>query len=151
MKSRRVGILVTAVVLFVDASRVLAVIEFNDGGVHDIDYEINDNVRVDYQSPGMGTTVNILEGGEITTYHYLHGFEDSIINIVDGATRQVRAFDSSKVTVSGGYTSALHAEDSSQVTVSGGRIVEFYIYGSSQVDVSGGHSEKSCWFGTMQF
>ncbi len=48
MKSRRAEILAAAVVLLVSASPVMAVVEFNDGGVHDIDYQINDDVWVDF-------------------------------------------------------------------------------------------------------
>jgi len=42
-----------------------AEIQYNDGGTYDIATTINDNVWVDWETPGMGTTVNVLAGGEI--------------------------------------------------------------------------------------
>jgi len=84
MKCRRVEILAAVVVLFLSVSPVMAVIEFKDGLIHDIDYLINDEVWVDYESPGMGTTVNMLDGS-ITSA--LNGYEDSIINILGGRAR----------------------------------------------------------------
>ena len=132
-------ILAAAVVLFVSASPVMAVVEFNDGGVWDIDYDNNDEVWVDHQSPGMGTTINMLDGGSITPG--LRSFEDSIINILGGLIRDyLYTYQSSEVTVSGGSMNRLHA--SSQVVVSGGTIkYDLNAYPGSQVTISGGSVE----------
>ncbi len=139
MMRRRMEILAAAVVLFAGASPVMAVIEFKDGLTHDINYQIDDYVLVDDRSPGMGTTINILEGGSITTNHGLAGYEDSIINIVGGAIYGLHVFDSTRVTVSGGAMDSLQIFDTSRVTVSGGSIsANLSANGSSQVAVSGG-------------
>ena len=137
--------LVAAAVLFVSVSPVMAVIEFNGGLTHDIDYEINDDVWVDCLSPGMGTTLNMLEGGSIPFDYRLEGFEDSIINVLGGSIYTLLiANDSTQVTVSGGVVgerpsrSGLFAYDSSQVTVTGGEIDQLDASGTSQVAVSGG-------------
>jgi hypothetical protein len=137
MKRKSVEILAAAVVLFMSVSPVMAVVEFNDGGVWDIDYEINSAVSVDHYSPGMGTTVNMLTGGSI---HYdLTGWEDSTLNILGGSIyRNLSAHHSSQVTVSGGSMDELRTSDSSQVTVSGGSVKDFWAYDSSQITVSGG-------------
>ncbi len=159
MKSRRVGILVAAVVLLVSDSPVMALTQFKDGGVWNIDYEINDDVWVDYQSPGMGTTVNMLDGGSIPwvnpvppIYYQLKSFEDSIINILGGSVDILRAYDSSQVTVSGGSIKYfLYLHDSSQVTVSGGSFENTLIaYDNSQVTVSGGSVRGLYAFGGNQ-
>jgi len=47
------------------AAPCAAEIQYNDGGTYDIATTINDNVWVDWETPGMGTTVNVLAGGEI--------------------------------------------------------------------------------------
>jgi hypothetical protein len=136
---RRMEILVAAVVLFAGASPVMAVIEFKDGLTHDINYQIDDHVLVDDRSPGMGTTVNILEEGSITPNHVLAGYEDSIINIVGGPIHELHVFDSTRVTVSGGAMYSLQIFDTCRVTVSGGAIsANLSANGSSQVAVSGG-------------
>lgn len=121
MKSRRVEILVAAVVLFISASPVMASIHFNDGGVWNIDYEINDRVEVDYGSPGMGTTVNILEGANISGFHSVIGWEDSIINMLGGSiSLELAAIGSSEVTVSGGsFARQSLLEDNAVLTIDG--------------------------------
>ncbi len=105
MRSRNATVLVTAVTLVLSLAlpRANAVIDFNDGGIYDIGYEIDDDVRVDWEAPGMGTTVNLLPGGAITENHDLFGFNNSRINISGGSVgRWLRTYDSSEVTVSGG-------------------------------------------------
>jgi hypothetical protein len=147
MKSKRVRILVAAAVLFVSISRVSAVIEFNDGGVWNIDYEINDNVWIDYQSPGMGTTVNMLDRGSITHYDGLDSFENSITNILGGSiSNWFHAHDNSQVSVSGGWMRGLDAHDNSRVSVSGGWINrDFNALGNSHVTVSAGRIRDDFW------
>jgi len=74
-------------------------------------------------SPGLGTTVNILDGARIPYDYDLRGFENSIINILGGSIdRSLRAYDSSQVTVSGGARNWLNARGDSQVSISGGSI-----------------------------
>lgn len=128
MRNRKLMVLVAAVSLLVSASPVMAVIEFNDGGEWDIDYETRGHVTVDYQSPGMGTTVNMLEGGRILWL--LDGYEDSIINFLGGVIVGSRG----RSVGSGGIS----AHDSSQVAISGGALQNVFGYGSSQITVSGG-------------
>ena len=98
-KSRRVA---AAVVLFVSASPVMAVIHIRDGLTHDIDYQINDFLFVDNKSPGLKTTLNILDGATIPSRYYLVGWEDSIINILGGSVYYLGARGNSQVIISGG-------------------------------------------------
>ena len=62
MRKRNAAIFVVmvALVLFFALPRADATWVFNDGGTHNIDYEIRDDVSVCY-----GTTVNVLPGGSI--------------------------------------------------------------------------------------
>jgi hypothetical protein len=104
MKSKSIPVVAIALSCLA-ASPVLAVVDFNDGGIYDIDYPINESVRVDYEAPGMQTTVNLLEGGVITDRYYLEAYENSHVNVL------------------GGYTgNGLNARGNSQVDVSTGLI-----------------------------
>ena len=120
MKNARTTIWVMAVVLSVASSPVLGYVYFKDGGIHDIYYELNDYVRVDYHYYGMPTTVNLLPVGSIA--RFLTAYEDSIVNILGGSI--------------GGYLTAF---DRSQVGISGGSIgSNLLLFDHSQVDFSGG-------------
>lgn len=138
MRRKSVGILLAGVVLCISASPVLAgLVMLNDGQVHDIHSATNDDIRVDYKSPGTGTTVNILEAGVIGT---LVGYEDSTINILGGSIHSLTTYGRSQVAVSGGLiTYRIRAYENSQVDFSGGLTYNnLDAYGSSQVNVSGG-------------
>lgn len=137
MKSRRVEILIAAVV-FVSALPVTAVVEFNDGGVWDIDYEINDDVGVDFETPGMGTTVNFLEGGSIPPRNPLVAFEDSIINISGGDIYNLIAYDSSQMTISGGSINYFSPSGDSQIDILGGSITSLNANSRTKADITGG-------------
>ncbi len=137
MRSRRVEIIAAVLVLFVSASPVMAVIEFNGGLSHDIDYEINDEVWVDFELPGLGTTLNFLEGGSIKSAH-LKAFEDSAINVLGGSIVYLDAMGSSHVALSDGFIADFYAYGASKVTVSGGSIEQLYARDNCQVDVSDG-------------
>ena len=53
--------------VFLAGPRAIGWTQFKDGNTHDIDYMISHDVWVDYLSPGMGTTVNVVDrtGGEV--------------------------------------------------------------------------------------
>lgn len=140
MRSRNAAVLVTAVTLVLSLAlpRADATLYFDDGGIHDIDYEINDDVYVDYKSPGMGTTVNLLPSGAITESHDLLGFNNSRINISGGSVGHwLRAYDSTRVEISSGWiTYYLSAYGSSEVTVSGGSIGDSIFAGYDSPDDS---------------
>ena len=134
--------------------KAVAYVTFDDGQIHNINYRINDNVRVDYQAPGMKTTVNLLDGGVLTYPSNLYGEEDSVINVSGGLIGyDLRAYDRSQVAVSGGLIGErLYAYGNSQVAVSGGSIRgRLYAYDNSQVAVSGGSIGLSLWtYGNSQ-
>jgi hypothetical protein len=122
-------------VLFV-ACPALGLVEFKDGLTHNIDYPINDSVKVDYQTPYMYTTVNVLTG--LGDDYSLSGFEHSRINIYSGYTSYLYSYDSSQVNISGGSITDLHSRGSSHVVITGGAIGDLDIGFYSIVDISGG-------------
>jgi hypothetical protein len=143
-------VLAAAMVVFSITSPAMAVVEFNDGGIHDIDYEINDDVRVDYEAPGMQTTLNLLVGGAMPYPSSLYGYNDSHINLSGGSIEgHFRVYHSSRVTVSGGSIGIdLGARHRSIVTISGGLIVDdLYADDSSHVTVSGGSIGDTIYVG----
>jgi len=121
MKKRNVTIWMTAavVVLYLASPPLMADVYFKDGQIHNIDYKIKDDVKVDIWAPGMHTTVNLFDGGEVAG---LSGYEDSHLNILGGLV--------------GTWLTARYR---SQVDISGGSIRHGLIaYGNSHVDISGG-------------
>jgi hypothetical protein len=128
-----------AVVLFLGAHPALGVLEFKDGLTHDINYQIKDDVKVDWQAPGMYTTVNLLTGASVNSPYYFRGYGHSRINMLGGSIWYLYSYDSSQVNMSSGSIGGfLLINDSSQVDISGGYIFGFGSYGSSQVNISGG-------------
>jgi hypothetical protein len=142
MENARTTIWVMVVVLSLASSPVLALIDLTGGATYDIDYEINDHIRVDYQdTSGMRTTVNLLNGGSIAFPYSLFAHEDSRVNILGGSIGYyLEANDRSQVTVSGGSIAGyLEANDNSQVSFSGGSTGSNLVArDSSQVSFSGG-------------
>ena len=96
--------------------------QFNDGGIYNINYVINDDVWVDYNMPGAQTTVNFQPGGIVPHGYQIKGYEDSNINIVGGSTNYFYLYDSTKYFVSGGDVDGIVANDNTQVTISGGDV-----------------------------
>ncbi|MBA7629779.1 hypothetical protein ES703_37283 [subsurface metagenome] len=121
--------------------KAVAVITFADGGVHNINYEINDRVYVDYGTPGMRTTLNLLLYGAITNGYEVRGYNDSYINMSGGwIGGSLSGHDSSEVNVSGGFIGdSLCAWGWSQVSMSGGTVGNNLLaFGNSQVILSDG-------------
>ncbi|MHC4654055.1 MAG: PEP-CTERM sorting domain-containing protein [Planctomycetota bacterium] len=128
-------------VLSLAASPVLGVVDFNDGGIYNIDYLITENVRVDYEASGMQTTVNLLDGGILSSRNFLAAYENSYVNILGGILGGgLYAYGSSRVDVSAGTIwDDFWAYDSSQIAISGGQLIyDLKVYNSSYVVFSGG-------------
>ena len=126
MREKIGTICVMVMVAFLTGSQAMATIEFKDGGTHDIDYVIDANVWVDANSPGVGTTVNLLPDGECD---FVYTYEDSVFNLCGGYVTWgwVNAYGNSQVTVSSGLLAgAVHADDSSDIIVTGGDMGWWY-------------------------
>jgi len=118
---------------------------FEDGETHNITWTINDNVHVyDDHWTGQVTTVNVLEGGEISysssSGYSLYADDSSAVNVLGGSIGHLNARDNSIVTLSSGQIGFdLFARDSSMVTVSGGAIGDnLHAQNSAIITVSGG-------------
>ena len=93
---------------------------FNDGGVHTIDYQLDDNVWVEDSPLDDFTTLNLVDGGIIRDW--VEAMEYSHVNITGGSI---------------GYD--LYAENYSQVILSSGSIGDdLYVFYESQVSIYGG-------------
>ncbi|MHC4462437.1 MAG: PKD domain-containing protein [Planctomycetota bacterium] len=138
MRNAKMTIWMLAMVVSLAAPQVMALTQFNDGGTHDIDYEINDDVWVDYLAQSVQTTVNVLAGANIPNPYKLQTFEDSRTTISGGSVGTLNAFDSSRVTMSNGSVKDLRPRGNSQVTMSGGSVNSLLTIESSQTTVSGG-------------
>ncbi|MDH4240300.1 MAG: hypothetical protein OEW48_12125 [Phycisphaerae bacterium] len=124
------------VALSLTGSQAHAMVDFNDGGIHDIDYLIDDFVSVN-GTPEMRTTVNLLDGGRIV--RDLMVYNDGIVNILGGSAQVLGAHQNSLVKMSGGLMeTSLCAFGNSRARTSGGAIANQLRAGGSRVDLSGG-------------
>ena len=141
MKKRNVTICIFVAVIYLTSSHGMAWTGFKDGEIHDVDYEINDDVRVDWQAPGMETTLNLLPGGAITNDYDIWACSSSHVNIYGGSVGQYLAgwHSSTIIVASGSVGHALEAWHDSRVAVSGGFIGgSLSCNNSSQVFIFGG-------------
>jgi len=82
------------VLLYCDYAAALV---FKDGGTHIIDYAVYEPVYVDQSAPGVGTKVDLLDGGLIQAW--LDAYEDSRVNILAGrVSATVNAYGASHIT-----------------------------------------------------
>jgi len=134
------AIVVTLVALFICPHSAVAVVTFDDGGTHDIDYQINESIWVDYGTSDITTTVNWLHGGLLPSPYNLESYRHSIVNIYGGSIGGLLvALENSQVTIFGGsILDWLYAYHSSQVTIYGGSIARFSTFHDSRVSIFGG-------------
>ncbi|MBN1391621.1 MAG: NHL repeat-containing protein, partial [Sedimentisphaerales bacterium] len=111
--------------------------KLNDGGTHNIDYWFHESdIYIDYLTPGMETTINLLEGGDVQGFD---AFEDARINVIGGDAGNLVANGRSQVTITGGSMGCLDADDDSQVVMSSGVVRDnLRTWEDSRVTISGG-------------
>jgi len=104
-----------------------AVVWFDDGETHAIDYQINEEVQIwDNEAENRSTTVNLIPHGVIGGNVIL--YLNSSLNIYDGE-----------------LAGSLSANDSAQVTMSGGLIRgSLVVSGNSQIGVTDGQVNGAC-------
>ncbi len=136
-----------AVLFFCCNSSLLANIYFNDGGVHDVDYAINEPIQIYNESFwDFPTTVNFLAGASLYVVHGSVGLsviEDSILNVYGGVLDAV-------VVTRGNSTTSINAGNimyarfdthaSSQLNIKGGILQNLNLWhqDSSIVNITGG-------------
>ncbi len=113
-----------------------AYVDYDDGNYHLINSGIgNETYRVDYQTPGQFTFVEVADGGDM---EYLGAYEDGIITVSGGHVLNLHAYDNGSMTVTAGQVGIAELLDNSQATISGGNFGIFWAMGSSNVTISGG-------------
>ena len=167
MKDARMTIWVMVAVLVIAVGQGFGLIQFNDGGTHDIDYALNESVIVQDEPFWLtSTTVNFLAGSSLSVDHSKAGlmlrgssrlnvqgglidgiiemFDDSVTSIYSGEFihTDLRT-DDSTLNISGGtfHDFMLSTQNSSEVSITGGTfptIVELYIRGDTSMSVTGG-------------
>jgi len=103
------------VLLFLINHYAHGIIYINDGIEHTIGHEMDGWLWVDHESPGTGTSLNIVPGGKISR---LTAYEDSIIRINGGSI----SYSSSNMPDSG----SLLAHDSSQIIMEYGSVNKYF-------------------------
>lgn len=130
------------VVLTMITGQGFGVIEYNDGGTHNIDYSIYEKVHVGNGVSGEPTTVNVLNGGNISAPPAaLSVSQNSKINISGGSVGSFSANDNSKVTMSSGSVEYYYfaAAGNAQIIMSGGTVGgNLQAWGNGQIILSGG-------------
>jgi len=149
---------IVAILLVACSQDAAAVLTFNDGGHHVIDYTVYDLVRADQDTPGAGTRVDLVTGGLVQAW--IDAYEDSQVSILGGrVAATVRAYGRCDLTIAGGeiggpvfaredsrleisggsMESWLQAFDDSEATISAGQIALFVeAWDDSRVTISGG-------------
>lgn len=109
MKNKNTSILIASLILLILNSSVFAyeTMYLNDGGYHKFDYVYIGMVFVDRDNPGVGTQVEVVDGGGIapnTGYGSISAYNDSVITMSGGEIGwTLAANDRSKATLTGGY------------------------------------------------
>lgn len=137
MKSIRVGIFIIVIVSIVLCSglpKVFGAIILSDGQIHNIDYDIGDSLWIDYEAPGVQTTVNMLNGSSIE--YWLEPYGDSRLNIIGAYSGRLglRAFDRSQVEISAGWMGDyLQAWDDTRINIFGGTLLNELVSDDSAI------------------
>lgn len=139
MKSVRTICFVAVIVMLPAFCNCAEAVLFNDGGEHIIDYTVNEPVYVDEDSPGVGTEVQLLDGGLIQAW--LNAYEDSCVNILGGRVNaSVWTYDRSHVTIIGGEIGGpILAWDTAVIDISGGALESWVqTFDNVEATISGG-------------
>lgn len=133
------SILIALIVLPSQCLSGPAPLTFADGGHHAIDYTVNTLVKIDQFSPGMGTIVDLVEGGLVIAW--VDAYEDSRFNMSGGQIGgSLNAWDDSELTIVGGEIGVgVYARDSSRLDISGGLLdSQVQIFDNVEAAISGG-------------
>jgi hypothetical protein len=115
---------------------------FADGGYHIINYNVGENVDVDYGAPGISTHVELATGGLVL--YDISAFEDSRVTISGGYLgRTLCGYGRSQLIMSAGTINmGAFALDDSHITVYGGTIdYSLRAHSNAQINFYGGAAE----------
>jgi hypothetical protein len=125
-----------AISAFLLFSNISYAVDYNDGGFHIVDGGFQ-TIRVDYETPSVGTIVETHDGA---SGYWIKGYEDSIINIKGGTfTSDSKAYDRCQFNLSGGTLEGLMTHHDSTVYITGGQVNLLYqAIDNTYVNISGG-------------
>ncbi len=121
---------------FLGLPETIATVVYDFGGEHDIDFVINDDVRVKNNSSNVPTTVNLLPNGSVTSY--MEVWDTSHVDIAGGSIfGDFYAYDDSRVSFSSGKAGqTFRVRGNSQTTITGGSIGKFQSEDYTQASIS---------------
>jgi len=123
---------------FLGLPGTIAMVVYDFGGEHDIDFVINDFVVVKNSASNVPTTVNLLPNGSVV---WMEVGDTSQVNIAGGSMfGYFSASDDSRVAFSSGEVGqTFRVGRNSQITITGGSIADDIITsGNSQLSIFGG-------------
>jgi hypothetical protein len=139
MKRIKMTICLTVAAVLVAAGQGFGLIQYNDGQTHSVGSLITTDVWVDYQSPGISTTLNVLDGSQLAYPYSITGYQNSCINVLGGNLWIMYSHDSSSLNFIGtGQVRSVYASNGSQVNVSSGAIEYLQTMDTSIAYISGG-------------
>lgn len=102
IKARIYVMVIVSTVFHCGLPKLFGALTIADGQIHNIDYYISDSLWVDYQAPGIQTTVNFLDSSRID--YWLEAYEDSRINLIGEHLGRfgLRAYDRSQTQIYAG-------------------------------------------------
>ena len=130
---------VCVIVLSGLSGSAFAALTLADGGYHVLDYTVNTVVKVDRDAPGLGTTVDLIDGGTVEAW--IDAYEDGRVNILGGRVNgTVKAYDRAQCTISGGEIGGpVFAREDSGIEISGGSMESWVqAFDDSWAVISGG-------------
>jgi len=144
MKRQSIVVMIILLTLiFLNLTTVKANIYLDDGLVHNISSQFpHGNVYIDYQAPGMGTTINLLPGGRISGSP-IRAYNDCNFNMLGGlidASGNLYAYDNTQITFSSGAITngGLFLYDNTETTFSGGSMTNLGTNQNSMLSMFGG-------------
>ncbi|MCL5407639.1 MAG: PEP-CTERM sorting domain-containing protein [Patescibacteria group bacterium] len=132
---------VMATVCLFMSSASIALTEFRDGETHVVDYKIDDDVWIDYQTPNAQTTISLVNYAYIP--FTLRGYNNSKISIYGYWINYLDILDNSYATINNGYVGSLNATDNSQVLINNGTMDNLSISANSRLAMKGGRIYNS--------
>ena len=125
----RTAIITIWLVVLLVCGQAGAIVNFNDGGYHLIDYVINDGVYIDYATPNAGTQIEISSGGWTKENIMAYGTSRIIINggRIDNT---LWSGDNSQIIMNSGIAQIISVDIYSELVMHGGQITNTLVLGS---------------------
>lgn len=143
MKKQIILSLLVIVVLIPNAFSL----NLDDGLAHDLKSQINEGIHIYNSDEGNPTTLNILEGGIVSSDYDITAFDDSVINLMGGYVGDFISLQnkSQLSQASGTINQHLFTQDDSFALITGGTVGWIRSETTSQVEIVGGEITHEFW------